>query len=749
MAKAPLPDGEESRLSELMRYEVLDTPREQDFDDITVMAAQICQTPMSVISLVDSNRQWFKSAVGISQKETPLDFALCTHTILGREPLIINDLQEDERFRNYPFVTGEPFMRFYAGVPLWSKSGHALGTLCVMDLMKRELSTSQIEALKALGRQVISQLELRQTASQLARAERFGRSIGDALTTQIAILDDKGTIVSVNRTWREFAEANRGPGPAIEIGGNYLQVCDSASGPCSDEAAAVSAGIRDVLNGKRKTFSLEYPCHSPTQKRWFMVRVSKFSSEGPTFLVISHEDISERHLAEEQLRHDSRHDGLTGLPNRVLFAERIERCIGLSKHGKYSFAVLFLDLDRFKIINDSLGHAAGDTLLRAIGERLLACLRESDAVGVPENWSTVARMGGDEFTILLEQLRRPEDAARVAKRILKAIGKPLNFDGNELATTASIGIVACGPKCDAYASAKNVLRDADAAMYKAKAAGRDRYVVFDERMHDEAVRRLNLESGLRRAVERNELVLHYQPILELSNGRVAGIEALVRWRRNGKLVVPGDFIPIAEETNLILAIDRWVLEESCRQMATWERAFPTLDSLSMNINISRRRLNNGDVIADLQRVLDDTGVRPASMILEITESAIMDDPERAKRMLDRLKMLGVRLAMDDFGMGYSSLSCLRQFSIDILKIDRSFVQKISDRRDASVVQTIVNLAHNLDMKVVAEGVETQVESMFLQSCQCDMGQGYLFARPLDAAAVEEFIARKKPLARVA
>jgi len=480
-----------------------------------------------------------------------------------------------------------------------------------------------------------------------------------------------------------------------------------------------------------------------------VVRVSRFSSEGPPYLVILHADVSARRAAEDRLRHDSRHDGLTGLPNRVLFAERIERCISLSKHGKYSFAVLFLDLDRFKIINDSLGHAAGDKLLQTISERLLGCLRESDAVGVAQEWSTVARMGGDEFTILLEQLRRPEDAARVAERILKAIGKPFNFDGNELATTTSIGIVACGQGCKPYASAKNMLRDADAAMYKAKAAGRDRYVVFDEKMHEEAVRRLSLENDLRRAVERNELVLRYQPILELSNQRVAGVEALVRWRRNGKLVGPKEFIPIAEETNLIVAIDRWVLEESCRQMAKWQRAFPAFDSLSMSINISRRRLNNGEIVADLERVLKDTSLRPASIVLEITESAIMDDPERAKRTLDRLKLLGIRLAMDDFGTGYSSLSCLRRFAIDVLKIDRSFVQKISDRRDASVVQTIVNLARNLDMKVVAEGVETNEEMVFLQSCRCDMGQGYLFAKPLDTAAVEEFVNRKKPLSRVA
>jgi diguanylate cyclase (GGDEF)-like protein len=746
MLKGPMPENEESRLNMLLRYEILDTPAERDFDDITLMAAQICQTPISLISLVDANRQWFKSTLGISQKETPRELAVCAHAIMNREPLIIPDLRKDERFRDFPMVTSEPFVRFYAGAPLWTKTGHALGSLCVLDRVPKELSASQIGALEALGRQVVNQLELRKTASQLARAERFGRCTMDALTAHIAILDEKGIIVAVNRAWREFAQANPGLGPSVELGGNYLAVCDLADGPYSDEASVIAAGIQRVLKGESNFIGPVYPCHTPTQQRWFVVRVSRFSSEGPTYLVILHADVSERRLAENRLRYDSRHDALTGLPNRVLFAERIERCIGLSKRGKYPFAVLFMDLDRFKIINDSLGHAAGDKLLQTIGERLLGCLRESDSVGVPKEWNTVARMGGDEFTILLEHLRRPEDAVRVAERILQTIGKSLNFDGNELATTASIGIVACGQGCAPYASAKDVLRDADAAMYRAKALGRDRFLLFDERMHEEAVRRLSLESDLRRAVARDELVLHYQPIVTLSSQRVVGVEALVRWRRSGVQVNPAEFIPIAEETNLIVGIGRWVLRESCRQMARWQRKFPALDSVSMCINISRRQLSNDDLAADLERVLKETGIKPTSIILEITESAIMDDPETAKRTMDRLRLLGVNLAMDDFGTGYSSLSGLRRFSIDLLKIDRSFIQKISDPRDASVVQTIVNLAQNLNMKVIAEGVETCEQVQFLRSCRCDMAQGYLFAKPMVADAAEEFIFCREPLA---
>jgi EAL domain-containing protein (putative c-di-GMP-specific phosphodiesterase class I) len=258
-------------------------------------------------------------------------------------------------------------------------------------------------------------------------------------------------------------------------------------------------------------------------------------------------------------------------------------------------------------------------------------------------------------------------------------------------------------------------------------------------MHKEAVRRLSLETDLRRAVARDELVLHYQPILTLSSQRVAGVEALVRWRRNGKLVSPAEFIAIAEETNLIVAIGRWVLEESCRQMARWQRIFPALDSLAIGINISRRQLSSDDLVADLERVLKETGIKPASIILEVTESAIMEDPETAKQTMDRLKLTGVNLAMDDFGTGYSSLSCLRRFAIDLLKIDRSFIQKISDRRDASVVRTIVDLAQNLDMKVIAEGVETREQLLFLESCRCDMAQGYLIAKPLVVDDAEAFL----------
>ena len=760
MPKAPLPIDEADRLANLRAYDALDTRPEPAFDELARLAASIAGTPVSLVSLIDADRQWFKAAVGVELHETPRDLALCGYTILGRDLMVVPDASADPRFDDNPLVTGPLHVRFYAGTPLVTPEGHAVGTLCVIDTVPRTLTDEQQDALRLLGRQAVGQLRLRRAAKQVAEGERFARATVDALTARVAVLDEAGRVMATNAAWRAADPAGLGEGA------DFLAAC-GGRGQCGGigvadpaDAAAVTAGLADVLAGRRGLFTMEYADAAADEAghRWSLVRASRFEDgRGRPRLVLCQEDVTDRHRSADRLRYDARHDALTGLPNRVLFAERVDRCIALARRPGYAFAVLFLDLDRFKIINDSLGHLAGDRLLTTVAARIGAAVRPADTVtlagdgpeistgGGTDGWRSVARMGGDEFTVLLEDLRSPGDAARVAERVRAAVAEPVEYDGQELTTTVSIGIVACcggtgGPA--GYETAKELLRDADAAMYKAKAAGKDRYVVFDQAMHAEVVRRMHLEGDLRRAVCRGELELHYQPIVSLSAGRrTVGFEALVRWRHDGRLVGPGDFIPVAEDTGIIVPIGAWVLRTACGQLAAWRAGGGAMADLYVTVNVSRRQLADPGLLPLVQDVLAETGLPPAAVGLEITESAIMDDPAAAERVLADLKTrAGVRLSIDDFGTGYSSLGCLRQFPIDLLKIDRSFVRNVTgDARDAAVMRTIVTLAHDLDMTVVAEGIEQADQAAFLAGARCDLTQGFLFSRPLAADAAERFV----------
>ena len=465
-------------------------------------------------------------------------------------------------------------------------------------------------------------------------------------------------------------------------------------------------------------------------------------------LVIVNRDITERKRAEQMLVHHAFHDGLTDLPNRALFLDRLQHVVNLAKrHPSYKFAVLFIDVDEFKLYNDSLGHTAGDQLLIQIGQRLTASLRREDTVSRPSpslqaeasaDDDTLARLGGDEFTVLLYDIRDASDAIRVSERIAAKLAIPLTINGQEIVISASIGIAL---STTPHSGAEELLRDADIAMYRAKRAGKARCEVFDSAMHANAVKRLRLETDLRKALERGEFLNHYQPIVALPEGSIVGFEALARWQKDGSLVPPGEFVAVANETAVILPMNRGLLLQACEHLRQWQQQLPS-HPLSMSMNVSAREFEHPDLAREIATTLRHTGVSPSSLQLEIMETIAMGDAEKATAVLAELKALGVRLSIDDFGTGYSSLSRLQRFPVDTLKIDRSFISQMeSDQASREMVRIIISLAHNFRLRVVAEGVETQAQANQLQLLGCELAQGYLYSRPIAADAVPQLLAQ--------
>ena len=435
-----------------------------------------------------------------------------------------------------------------------------------------------------------------------------------------------------------------------------------------------------------------------------------------------------RKHAEVELRCLAQKDPLTGLANRSLFEDRLDQAIIRANRTRTPLALMFLDLDRFKLINDTLGHAVGDRLLRTVGTRLLDCVRECD---------TVARLGGDEFTVILEDIKHSQGAITVAEKILSAIERPFRIADSEIHTTTSVGI-AMYPDCGRDATA--LTRSADAAMYLAKEEGRNAYRFYTEEMDEQALARLEKERAVRQALERNEFRLHYQPQIDLESGRLSGVEALIRWQPTGMdlLIPPGEFIPLAEDTGLIVPIGEWVLRTACLQFQAWRAA--GLPDCRLSVNLSARQLEHPDITAVIDSVLGETGINPRQLELELTETALMHNLEMSRRVLDELRGRGILISVDDFGTGYCSLSYLRQFPLDRLKIDQSFVRNIKSNVNTAIAAAIVELAHALGLRVVAEGVETIEQLNFLRGLHADEVQGFLLGRPCAPGRVSDIFA---------
>jgi diguanylate cyclase (GGDEF)-like protein/PAS domain S-box-containing protein len=489
----------------------------------------------------------------------------------------------------------------------------------------------------------------------------------------------------------------------------------------------VRGEIRAHCNGETPEFVSEYRMrHGSGDHVWMLSRGIAFrDSDGKAIRMAgSQTDITEGKIS----------DPLTQIPNRLYFIDRLQSAIETTREQNTLFAVLFLDLDQFKLVNDSLGHTAGDELLVDVAGRLRACIRKSIR-GSGRGKSIVARVGGDEFAILLTHIQSEADPATVSMRILERLAEPFFLEGRRMFVSASIGIALSSTGN----TPEDLLRNADTAMYQAKANGKGRAEYFNEAMRERIISRIETESGLRKAIDNNQLVLHYQPIVSLSNNCICGFEALVRWNHPERgLIYPGEFIPVAEESDLIILLGRWVLREACRQMAEWHKSFTSVSPLTINVNVSTRQLCDPRLVEEVELALAESGLNPEALSLEVTESSLIGNAEQTLATLDRLKAINVRLEIDDFGTGYSSLSYLQRLPFDTLKIDRSFVCEMSAENDsADIVKAIVEMAHSLRLKVIAEGVETEEQLSQLRELGCNSVQGFLFSRPVSATIARE------------
>jgi diguanylate cyclase (GGDEF)-like protein len=570
--------------------------------------------------------------------------------------------------------------------------------------------------------------------------ESLGMSVLDSLAESIAVLDQQGVIVAVNQAWRQFAWLNGCTRQAdAPIGTNYLSVCAQAAGAENGAEGPIAAdGIRDVIERRRTEFTLEYACHSPQEQRWFRMTVTRLRGSASQ-VVVTHLNISQRKrteiaakLAHALLRQAAEEDQLTGLPNRMMLMQRLHQ---LADRGRtepaFCFALLFVDLDRFELINETLGHDAGDEMLACLGQRLRSALPAA-AGAADDAGSLVARFDGHKFAYVACGIEGVGEASDIAERLRVKLSAPYMVKGQDLLSGISIGI-AMG---DFTAGGPNeLIRNADIALNEAKQAGVGSTIMFDQTMHDRLSRRLHIEVALRQALRRRQFTVVYQPIVDLDTGRMISVEALLRWKHPQLgIVSPNEFIPIAEETGLIVPIGEWVLRESCIQWARWRLRHPDTAPAAINVNLSRVQIALGNRLLLTVRSALEVARMPASALqLEITEREVMKDPRGARELIFGLRDLGVRLAMDDFGTGTSSLGCLREYPFDSIKIDKTFVTNIGrDPHVLAVSYATINVIENLGMVSVAEGIEEAQVLAMLQAMGCRCGQGYLFSQPMRA-----------------
>ncbi|MFY9329845.1 MAG: EAL domain-containing protein [Georgfuchsia sp.] len=571
-------------------------------------------------------------------------------------------------------------------------------------------------------------LDARKPALLLGVSEKCASEVSKSgLTAHIAVIDDKGDILAVNDAWRKFVLLNGADLALASEGANFLAVCSTAAALGNDDAEVIASAIRDITLGKQSSFSYEYASHSSEEQRWFIVNITHFAPPGPMRIVVAHENITIRKLAEERILYLARHDFLTDLPNRAMFVDRFDTAIMQAIRRGTKLALLVIDVDRLKIVNDSLGHEFGDQLLKETASRLTTICRMSDSV---------SRHGGDEFLMLLADIDEPNDAARAAKRILERIAQPILLGMQELMVTASIGI-AVFP--DNAADSGDLLKSADAALYEVKKAGRNNYGFYSEAMNARAIEQLTLEQDLRRAITNGELSSVFQPQIEFKTNRIIGFEALVRWHHPTLGAIPPcRIIQVAEDSGLIIQIGDWMLREACRQNLQWIKQ--GIAKVTVAVNVSAIQFRQNDYVKRVKQILDETGLNPAFLELELTENIMLDDKQVMIEKLHNLKQHGILLSLDDFGTGYSSLNYLRQFPIHRLKIDQSFVRDLPNNKDSiAITSAIVALGTSLGLRIIAEGVESAAQADFLNTLGCDDAQGYFYSKPMPGNEIAAWI----------
>jgi PAS domain S-box-containing protein/diguanylate cyclase (GGDEF)-like protein len=702
-----------------------DTP-EAGFERLASFAARLLHTPVSVLSLVDRERPFSAGDLTDAwrpRREAPLARSLCGVAVTTGEPLLLEDAREHPAVRRNPQVwLGEVG---YAGIPFRRADGQVAGALCVADVRPRSWTPEEVDLLSSLARFAGLLVARRDgtpameralaTAALSARSSVSLRMLRKAVETMqlgVTITDLKGRILYSNP-----ADARMHGYAPDELAGHHARIF----APAEHARPLDVQRMNEVGSWSRETVNVRKDGSVfPVLLRSDVVRDAAGRAVA---LVTCCEDLTHRKRLERELLRNAFYDSVTGLPNRGLLTHRLELALDAARRDGQRFAVLAVELDRIQLVTDSLGRGAGDELLTGAAARLQECAPVE---------AMVAHVGGDQFAILIDAVDGVADATRVATCVRQMLAQPLRAAGRDVFSGASVGIVLSGP---GYERAEDVLRDAAIAMIRAREASDGQYHVFDPAMHAEAMARLQMETDLRRALERGELRVYYQPIVHLQTGRITGFEALVRWQHPERgLVLPDDFIPMAEETGLILPIGLWVLEEACRTLRRWQDR-PEGGELKMAVNLSARQFQQPDLVERVERILRETGVRPGTMELEITESVILQHSASVLDTLGRMKELGVKLHVDDFGTGYSSLSYLHRLPLDALKIDRSFVSG-ANGGSLQIVRTIVAMAHALGVAVVSEGIETAELLDELRTLECEYGQGFFFCRPVPAEQIE-------------
>ena len=726
---------EELRLRDLREYDILNTPREAIFDEITELACHMFGTPAALITLIDEQRQWVKSSYGLHVGDTPRKDAFCNFAIrTPSDVMVIGNAAADDRFCDNPLVSGGSRIRFYAGAPLVTENKQALGTLCILDFAQRDFDERQRRSLKLLASQVVQALELRKKTKLLAQRNAIMRTMIQrvpGMLYQYQLFPDGRACFPYTSDGIEKIYGLRHEDVAHNASRAHERIV-------SDDAPRVVESIAASAK-KLERWECEYRVRLPDAGvRWLHGVAHPERQQDSS--VIWHgyiHDITERKEEESRTQQLAYYDTLTGLPNRALLADRLEVALLQARRTKRLSALLFLDLDKFKQINDTRGHSFGDKVLIVISKRLKSSLRASDTVG---------RLGGDEFLVLLNDLSQSDvvaaaHAEKISKKLLSAISEPIDLDGHSYTMTCSIGICIFP---DASESVDDVMRKADIAMYRVKAGGRNDANVFERSMQLEVQRTISIEEGLRKAIDRGELFLEVQSQVDAQKNIVGG-ECLLRWKSlDLGSVPPSRFIPIAEEEGLIIDIGDWVMEEACHTLI---RSLTQRPDVSLSVNVSVKQIQSPDFITRVRNILARTKAPANRLVFEVTEGLFIGDINKVRGKLDELVQMGIKISIDDFGTGYSSLRYLQRFPIGELKIDRSFVKNLpNDTSDVGIVRMIASMSKHLGLHLVAEGVENIEHFQWLSKAECDSMQGFYFDKP---ASVERWIeklasAQQKP-----